>query len=633
VHVDSLVPRGREALQRRCADRRSRLGECHREGVVRPPRPLRGLRVAIGRRLHRGRVVAERRSGDVGRGIEEVTADPHPVPQQRGPLLPGVEEREGGVGVAEAVERGRRIVAIESPEPRGEGVHDGLGGMPPLHEEGGRVGARSQLGGNELEVGSSIREEGNGKPGSDSSCESGQCQQRPPGCISLVAGAGENVGRRHQLGSGSLARDRQRRATSRVLARTVELRAEAAEVGRCGVGDVGDQLHPGRRPGRIGTCRVSCAQAEADPDRQPNDDGDHRSAPATGTYHLPVDLDRIRILPKAELHLHLDGSLRPQTAVELAAEAGQTLTLADAAARLVGPIRCADQAELLTFFDLPISLLQTAAALRRVTAELVESLADDGLTYAEIRWAPRLHLEQGMSVLDVIGAVADGVAEAASRLGPRTPFIGLIATAMRSHPPAANVELAKAAAAFGPPLVGFDLAGPEAAYPAPPHAAAFLAAAEGGLVLTAHAGEVPGPERIREALAFGVRRIAHGVTAAHDPEVMALLRERDVTLDLCPTSNVQSGIVSDLAAHPLAAMHRAGVSVTISTDDRTVSNTTLTEEMARTAAALRLAAGELAEIAVNAFRRAFGPGSVLDPMRRAAEQAWSTWAAGVPDIS
>jgi adenosine deaminase len=346
-----------------------------------------------------------------------------------------------------------------------------------------------------------------------------------------------------------------------------------------------------------------------------------------------MDLDRLRMLPKAELHLHLDGSLRPQTAVELAAQAGRALTLEDAVSRLVGPLRCQDQAELLSFFDLPISLLQTAAALRRVTAELVESLADDGHTYAEIRWAPRLHLEGGMSVREVIGAVADGVAEAASRLGPRTPFIGLIVTAMRSHPPAANVELAKAAVAFGPPLVGFDLAGPEAAYPAPPHAAAFLEAASGGLALTAHAGEVPGSERIREVLAFGVQRVAHGVTAAEDPEVMTLVRERDVTLDLCPTSNVQAGIVAELADHPLATLHRAGVSVTLSTDDRTVSNTSLSEEMARTAAALRLTAGDLAAIAVNAFRRAFGPRSALDPMERAAERAWSAWAAEAPSIS
>jgi adenosine deaminase len=396
---------------------------------------------------------------------------------------------------------------------------------------------------------------------------------------------------------------------------------------------VSHQLRPSQGAGRIGTDRISGAQAEAEADCQPQADGDDRSAPATGTYHLPVDVDRMRMLPKAELHLHLDGSMRPQTAVELATEAGQALSLQDALSRLIGPVRCTDQAELLTFFDLPISLLQTAPSLSRVTSELVESLADDGITYAEIRWAPRLHLERGMSVPEVIGAVADGVAGAASRLGPRTPLIGLIVTAMRSHPPGANVELAKAAVAFGPPVVGFDLAGSEAEYPAPPHAAAFLEAASGGLSLTAHAGEVPGPERIREALAFGVRRIAHGVTTAEDPNLMALVRERDVTLDLCPTSNVQAGIVAELVDHPLAALHRAGVSVTISTDDRTVSNTSLTDEMARSAAAMGLRAAELAAIAVNGFRRAFGPRSVVDPMMGAAELAWSAWAAEDPAIT
>lgn len=346
-----------------------------------------------------------------------------------------------------------------------------------------------------------------------------------------------------------------------------------------------------------------------------------------------MDLDRLRALPKAELHQHLDGSLRPQTAVELAAEEGISLSLEEAIARLVGPTRCHNQAELLTFFELPISLLQTAASLRRATAELIESMADDGLTYAEIRWAPRLHLERGLSVAAVIEAVATGIADAASRLGPGTPFIGLIVTAMRSHPPGANVELARTAAAFGPPVIGFDLAGPEAEYPAPPHTAAFLAAAEGGLALTAHAGEVPGPERIREALALGVRRIAHGVTTADDPDLMALVREREVTLDLCPTSNVQAGIVADLASHPLATLHRAGVSVTLSTDDRTVSATTLTDEMARTAAALALTRAELAAIAVNGFRQAFGPRMVLEPMIRTAESAWSAWAAEADPIS
>ena len=341
-----------------------------------------------------------------------------------------------------------------------------------------------------------------------------------------------------------------------------------------------------------------------------------------------ISVDALRPLPKAELHQHLDGSVRPATAVELAAAIGMPLTLEEARRRMVGPQQCADQAELLTFFDLPIALLQTAEALERVTAELVEDLMGDGVRYAEIRWAPRLHLDGGLSVAAVIEAVASGIARAAATHGPTTPLVGLIATAMRQHPPAANVELARVASEFGPPLVGFDLAGPEAAWPAPPHAAAFNAAQDGGLALTAHAGEVPGATRVREVLDLGVSRVAHGVTALEDPDLVQLLRARDVTLDLCPTSNVQSGVVADLASHPIAALHRSGVSVTLSTDDRTVTGRTLTEELFATAEAVGLNADELTAIALNAFRRAFAPPVVMQPIFAAATREWDAWWSG-----
>jgi adenosine deaminase len=336
----------------------------------------------------------------------------------------------------------------------------------------------------------------------------------------------------------------------------------------------------------------------------------------------PADL---RSLPKAELHQHLDGALRPATAVELAAEIGLPLTQDEAQARMEAPARCRDQAELLTYFDLPIALLQTSDALRRAAAELVEDLATDGVRYGEVRWAPRLHLERGLSVRDVLAAVAEGTAAGLHASGP-DHLVVLIVTAMRSHPPGANVELARAAAEFGPPVVGFDLAGPEATYPAPPHAAAFRAAEDGGLALTAHAGEVPGPERIREALALGVRRIAHGATTADDPLLIEEVRDRDVTLDLCPTSNVQTGLVASLADHPLARLHRAGVSVSLSTDDRTVSSTDLSTEMARVADAQGMTAEEVRAIALNGFRRGFGPPDFLERAAGEADRAWRAWA-------
>jgi adenosine deaminase len=336
-------------------------------------------------------------------------------------------------------------------------------------------------------------------------------------------------------------------------------------------------------------------------------------------------VETLRRLPKAELHQHLDGAIRPETAVELGSAAGIDLTLEDARRRLVAPARCRDQAHLLTFFELPISLLQSSDALRRAASELVEDMAADGITYGEIRWAPRLHLEDGLGVGDVIEAVAAGVGEARAALGASAPQIGLVVTAMRSHPPGANVELAQRAAAFGPPVVGFDLAGPEAEYPAPPHAAAFRAADAAGLGLTAHAGETPGTDRIWEVLEFGVSRVAHGAPAIGDERLLETLRTKGVTLDLCPTSNVQAGIVPDLAAHPVARLHRAGVSVTISTDDRTVSHTTLSTELARVALATGMTAEELAEVAINGFRRGFSSPLELAARRAEAARAWHAW--------
>jgi adenosine deaminase len=428
-------------------------------------------------------------------------------------------------------------------------------------------------------------------------------------------GPEDTVGRLRQgLGRIPVAGDHSRRAGRRGVDRGQELGLEPGDARERPIGGVDDR-------GIRGPRQLRAWSAAAEDDRECHEGRGGENAAA---YHGRMDRDEIRRLPKSELHQHLDGSVRPATAVELAGAIGMSLTLDEATGRMVGPARCADQAELLTFFDLPIALLQTAEALERAAAELVEDLAADGIRYAEIRWAPRLHLERGLSVPDVIGAVIAGVTRAAA--APDAPVIGLIVTAMRSHPPAANAELARTAGGIGAPLVGFDLAGPEAAWPAPPHAIAFVAAREAGLALTAHAGEVAGPERVREVLEFGVRRVAHGVTAIDDPALINLLRDRDVTLDLCPTSNVQAGVVDSLESHPLAALHRAGVSVTISTDDLTVTGTSLSEELVRCADAFSLSTGELTDIVLNSFARAFAPQAVMAPLVAEAASAWHAWS-------
>lgn len=320
-------------------------------------------------------------------------------------------------------------------------------------------------------------------------------------------------------------------------------------------------------------------------------------------------------IPKAELHLHLDGSVRPETALELAAtrrvEAPRTLSGMRGA--LVAPMPCADQAELLRAFDLPVLLMQDVEALERTAYELVESKAADRVRYVEIRWAPLRHTSRGLTTEDGIRAVVAGARRGAAATGT---VVRLICTALRSHDPADNVRLAEVAARFRDDgLTGWDLAGPEAAYPDPlPHARAFEAARAGGLRITIHAGEWGGSAQVRRALEVGPERIAHG-GFVDDPALARELAERAIGLDLCPTSNVQAGLVPTVAAHPLARLHRSGVPVTLSTDDATVSDLTLTEEYERAVERIGLSMAELAAIDGHALDVAFADEATLGPLR------------------
>ncbi len=338
----------------------------------------------------------------------------------------------------------------------------------------------------------------------------------------------------------------------------------------------------------------------------------------------------IEAMPKAEAHLHLDGSLRVETALELARSRGidAPRDWAGMSAALIAPMPCADQAELLRAFDLPIALMQDAEALERITSELVETKAADGVRYVEIRWGPLLHVARGLSLADGIAAVCTGARGAAARTGTT---VRLISTALRSHDPGDNLRLAETAARFRDGgLTGWDLAGPEAAFPDPlVHAAAFEAARAGGLRITLHAGEWGGAAQVRRALAVAPERIAHGPGAADDPELCRLLIARGVTLDLCPTSNVQAGIVPSLAAHPLARLHRAGVPVTLSTDDTTVSDITLSEEYLRAVEEIGLTLPELWAIDRHALDIAFADEADLAPLRAAFE----AWGAGIPELA
>jgi adenosine deaminase len=348
--------------------------------------------------------------------------------------------------------------------------------------------------------------------------------------------------------------------------------------------------------------------------------------------HAPdaATMTLLESMPKAELHLHLDGSVRVDTALELARTRGVDApdTWRGMFDALVAPMPCRDQAELLRAFDLPIALMQDAEALERITAELVEAKAAEGVRYVEIRWGPLLHVAKGLALEDGIEAVVRGAESSSARTGT---VVRLIATALRSHDPVGNLRLAEAASRFRDGgLTGWDLAGPEAAFPDPLlHADAIEAARAGGLRITVHAGEWGGAAQVRRALQVEPERIAHGEAASDDPALVAELTSRGVCLDLCPTSNVQAGIVPSLAEHAIVRLHRAGAPVTLSTDDRTVSDITLIEEYARAVAEIGLTLPELWAIDRFALEVAFADEATLAPLRA----AFDGWAAEIPELS
>jgi adenosine deaminase len=291
------------------------------------------------------------------------------------------------------------------------------------------------------------------------------------------------------------------------------------------------------------------------------------------------DASYFQAIPKAELHLHLDGSVRPKTVLELATQGGVPLPTEDVAKLrdfLEATDGTASLVEYIAYFELPIAVLQTVPALERATYELCEDLHKDNVRYAEIRYGPWLHVQHGLSLTDVLRAVLSGWSAGKKAFGLEG---GVIVTALRDMPPAQNVSLAQIAGRYlAEGVVGFDLAGDEAGHPPILHEDAFRVARSLGLNITIHAGEAAGPESVRQAISMGAVRLGHGVRAQEDAEVIAMIKENGVQLDMAPTSNAHTKAVRRLEDHPLRRFYQQGIKVTISTDSRTVSDVTLTQE-------------------------------------------------------
>jgi adenosine deaminase len=262
--------------------------------------------------------------------------------------------------------------------------------------------------------------------------------------------------------------------------------------------------------------------------------------------------------------------------------------------------------EYLTRFEVTLSVMQRADALERIAYELAEDAHREGVWYLEVRFSPVLNVQQGLGLDEVVGAVWRGLERAERELGI---VARVIITALRTLPPDVSLELARLAVAHrGRGVVAFDLAGGEAGYPASRHAAAFEHARAHDLACTCHAGEGDGAQSIREAVhTCCANRIGHGTRLFEDRALLDYVNDRRIPIEICLTSNVQTRAANSYADHPLRRYYDAGLSVVLSTDNRLMSDTTLTDEYVHAAADLGLAFDDLATIAINGFESAFLP--------------------------
>ena len=308
-----------------------------------------------------------------------------------------------------------------------------------------------------------------------------------------------------------------------------------------------------------------------------------------------------------DLHLHFDGSLLPRTVLELAQEQGILLPAKEPDELklfLTAPENCKSLNEYLEKFDLPLKVLQTREAVRKAMYILVSSLKEQGMLYAEIRFAPQLHTKKGLSQERVVQAALLGMQEALAGSFFRCKLILCCMRGADNHEE--NLLTVRTAAAFlGRGVAAVDLAGAEALYPTADFADVFGLARELGVPFTIHAGEADGPESIEAALDFGASRIGHGVRAAEKPELLERLRDQRIPLEMCPSSNVQTKAVPSLSQHPVLEFLRQGLCVTVNTDNMTVSDTTIEKEFGLLSRELGMTAEERKKLLLNAADAAF----------------------------
>ncbi|MCR4404392.1 MAG: adenosine deaminase [Candidatus Acetothermia bacterium] len=329
-------------------------------------------------------------------------------------------------------------------------------------------------------------------------------------------------------------------------------------------------------------------------------------------------------MPKFDLHVHLDGSLRPGTILELTKRGprGPHLPNLEAIERAVTPPRHCQLEEYLQPFQVTLALLQTDEALERAAYELCEDAAREQVVYIEIRFAPLLHLKAGLSPQKAVESVLAGMRRAEQAYPVKT---GLIICGMKQHPPEKVERTARLAADYlGQGVVGFDLAGPEEPFPPSLHRRAIELARAAGLHLTLHAGEGCCPEQIKEAVALGAERIGHGFYLYQDQETERRVAAAGIALEVCPTSNLQiSGQMETYADHPLKRYLDRGIRVTVNTDNRLMSKTSSTREFSEVIEAFSLTPAEVKRLLLNSAAAAFAPEALRRMLSSQVNEAFS----------
>ncbi|MFO0590626.1 MAG: adenosine deaminase [Polyangiaceae bacterium] len=322
-----------------------------------------------------------------------------------------------------------------------------------------------------------------------------------------------------------------------------------------------------------------------------------------------LPLEFFEKLPKTDLHVHLDGSLRLETILDLARKQKVELPANDAdglrAVMHLGE-NVGSLVEYLKAFDVTLSVLQTEESLYRVAYELAEDAARENVRYMEVRYAPMLHTRLGLRLTSVIEAVLAGLREAHEDWGIES---NIIVCGIRNISPESSLEMAELAVAYkGRGVVGFDLAGGEDGHPAKHHRAAFQLVRDNNINTTIHAGEAFGPESIAQALhVCGAHRIGHGCRLREDGDLLHYVNDHRIPLEACPSSNVQTGAVRDLASHPIKLYQSLGLRVTVNTDNRLITDTTVSKELWLCHTKLGMPLRDIKGMLVAGFKSSFLP--------------------------